>query len=209
MSTGNKILLAIGGVLIIALIVVFFILPFFRTNTEDLPEFPQPAQQPQELVPLPSDQDISTSLPANTDQVLEPVTGEQMPMSEAAQRAEVERLTRLFVERFGSYSNFSNFENITSIEQFMTDSMKSYAEQFKQTGADSSLTADYYGVTTRLINSRISSFEPESAAVVDIIVQQEVQDGLNAEIQRSNRDGRVELAYQEGEWLISGLFYNN
>ena len=206
MSTGNKILIVVGGVFV--LLLVFSVLVYPLLQDDQLPPPPEvDLNLPQDLQPLPSDQALPSVI-EQTGTVLEPVTGEDMSSTEASQRAEVERLTRLFVERFGSYSNFSNFENITSIQGFMTSSMKQYAESFLDQETDSSLTADYYGVTTRLISLRIRDFSSESSATVEIIVQQEVQDGLNEEIVKSSRDGTVELIYRNGEWLIDGLFYN-
>jgi hypothetical protein len=165
-----------------------------------------PIADPSLLQPLPSD------LPEESAALQNPVqplgNGSATLNTEAASRAEVERTTRLFVERFGSYSNFSNFENITSLQGIMTDSMRSYARTFMQQDPQNA-TAGYSGVNTRLIGLRISQFELNASATVEITVLEEKQAGLSAPVETRYRDGRVELRFQGGQWLIHGLFYEN
>lgn len=130
-----------------------------------------------------------------------------MAATESAQRAEAERTTRTFVETYGSYSNFSNFTNITSLEPFMTESMKAYARGQIKTNAQPSVN-EYTGVTSQLISLSVKTFELSKQAAVSFTVQQETQAGFTSPIKTTYRDGRVELLYQQGRWLVNGLFYN-
>ena len=204
-TTGNKALIVTGGISVLILALVFLIYPLFRgggdseeqiSDTQIIP--------PSQLQVLPSDQ----GLQGNGGEVIQPFAGEPMTNDIAAQRAEIERTTRLFVERFGSYSNYSGFENISSILSLMTPSMQNYANGLADTDDRGSSSSEYYGVTTRLLGLNIDIFIENDVALVDIIVQEQIQQGLQGEIELLNREGRVELLYQNQKWLVHGLFYN-
>ncbi len=200
MSTGTKILIVFGGVSVLLILIAFIAYPIFRSE----PETPSVTQtqnpQPVELTPLPSDQERAIQ---TTDSFA--VAPDNIVVSEASQRAEVERISRYFVERFGSYSNFSGFENIRSLDGFMTDTMKQYAESVIE--ASEQQTAGYYGVTTRIVGLQLAEFVSNTRARVTIVVQQEIQDGLNADIVTQPKDGYLELIYSNGAWLVNGLYY--
>jgi len=204
MNRSVKILLFVSGIIILLLLIAVFVYPFI-TETE-APEvvLPPTVESPSTLTPLPpNNTQTITDLPT----VIEPVTGEPMLSTEANQRADIERITRLVLERFGSYSNFSNFQNITSIKSFLTDSMNTYVESLR-TEQSSDRTSSYYGVTSRVLGVTINEFVPETSATVTVIIAEEIQDGLNADIQKRNRDARVNLIYSDGSWLVDGIFYN-
>lgn len=204
MTNRDRALLLIAGLIVLLLFLGLILYPLFTPETEEEPaaETPTPVTSPSELTPLP----VTPSV--NGEEVFIDDNGEPIPQTEAAERAEVERVSRLFVERFGSFSNFSNFENVTSIESFMTESMSDFAMASVREETANNFTDDYYGVTTRVISLKIGEFNSQQSATVNIVVKVETQDGLNAEIQESFKDGRVELVYQDGSWLVDGLYYN-
>ena len=207
MTAVQRLLLVIGSGLVLLALVAFILYPVFKGDEEE-PVVVAPVVDVDpvtQLAPLPPDQPPSRTTEEQV--VIEPLAGESVAKNEAVARGEVERLTRLFVERFGSYSNFSNFSNISSIESFMTSSMKAYAQSFVESESVGTISG-YYGVTTNIIGLKIDSINFDSSATVNIIVQEAIQDGFNAEIQRRNRDGRVELVYSGGKWLVDGVYYN-
>ena len=207
MTALQRLFLVIGSGLVLLALVAFILYPVFRSDEEPVEVAPVVVLDPvTELAPLPPDQSPLTTTQEQV--VIEPLAGESIAKDEAVSRAEVERLTRLFVERFGSYSNFSNFSNISSIESFMTPSMLAYAQSFVEEGGNVGSVSGYYGVTTNIVGLKIDTITFDSTATVNIIVQEGVQDGFNADIQRRNRDGRVELVYSGGKWLVDGVFYN-
>lgn len=199
MTPAQRLLLILGGCLILLVLSVFILYPLFRSDEPAPVVLPDQVTDVSTLTPLPAPET------QNNEAAPEPQT---VSVSEGAQRAEVERITRMFVERFGSYSNFSNFENITSMEPFMTASMLSYANTLKKAEQNSQSVSDYYGVTTTIVSLNTSSFAAEQNATVSFVVQQETQQGLSGEIQSVYRDGRLELVYRDGGWLVNGLFYN-
>lgn len=204
MTPAQRLLLVIGGCLILLVLGVFILYPVFRPADETTLPVAAPTQQITDvstLTPLPAA--TNNQQPADSVPVETPVEA-----SEAVQRAEAERLARLFVERFGSYSNFSNFENITSMEPFMTDTMKEYANALKKEPQNGQSVNDYYGVTSTIISLNTTRFSARQSASISFVALQETQAGLTGEIQTAYRDGRLELVYRDGAWLVNGLFYN-
>lgn len=203
MSTSSRLLIVIGGVLVLLAFAAFVAYPLFLRQAPAQPEVQVPVvQEPSQLQPLSTD-----PLPGQNAIAPVDVTPQPAANTEAAQKAEVERLTRLFVERFSSYSNYSNFENITSLDSFMTDSMRSYAKTLMKAQNQNQEAGSYYGVTTQLMSLRFEDFTLGKSANVAFTVKQDVQDGLNAPVQSSFKDGTLNLVYNEGTWLVQGLFY--
>lgn len=204
MNRSTKILLFISGIIILLLVIAVFVYPFLTTPEAEDIVLPPAVESPSTLTPLPpNNQDTTTNLPS----AVEPFPGDTTQGTEANQRADIERITRLVLERFGSYSNFSNFQNIISIRSFLTDSMNNYAQSLINEQS-SERTADYYGVTSRVLGVTINEFVSESRATATVILQEEVQDGLDADIVKRTRDARVNLVYRNGTWLVDGVFYN-
>lgn len=201
MSTGNKILIVFGGIAVLIVLVMFIIYPLFKSDEAPV-VVEEPVTQPLNIIPLQPDLP-----PVGPDEVFDPLNGEVLKQDDASARAEIERTTRLFTERFGSFSNFSNFANVTSLEGLMTPSMRAFA-QTTVGEISNDLSADYYGVTTRLINLKITDFTPEASATVSVVVREEVQNGLTSPIETTHKDGRIDFVFADGIWLVDGLFYN-
>lgn len=202
MTPATRLLVVISGCLVLLLAALFLVYPYLRADETETPQQAVTVNDPSELNPLPA---------ANTTAVVDnTIVVEETPVerTESQQRAEAERLTRMFVERFGSYSNFSDFANITSLEPFMTASMKTYASGLKEKAQNDQTVGEYYGVTSQLISLNITKFDVSSSATVGFVIQQETQDGLQSQIQTQYRDGRLELVYRDNQWLVNGIFYN-
>jgi hypothetical protein len=202
MSTSARLLIVIGGVLVLLAFSAFVAYPLFLNND------PEPAAQtpvvtdPSQLNPLPTD-----GLPVQQNTPV-PVTPAQPAVNtEPSQRAEAERLSRLFIERFSSYSNYSNFENITSLDAFMTNSMRVYAQSLMKAQNQNQEAGSYYGVTTQLMSLRFEQFKLGESARLAFTVKQDTQNGLNAPLETVFKDGTIEMVYNEGTWLVKGLFY--
>lgn len=203
MTPAQRLLIVLGGSLMLIMLAVFIVYPIFRQPEPAAAPVAQPTiQDPSTLTPV----EIGSNLPATQNETINPTP--EAPVSETAQRAEVERLSRLFVERFGSYSNYSNFENITSLYPFMTASMRAYADGLKKEPQNGQGASDYYGVTSTVVSLNTKSFAVRDTASVNFVIQQETQQGLSGEITAAFRDGRVELVYEDGQWKVDGLFYN-
>lgn len=213
MNLRSKVLIVTGGGIVLIAVLLIVAYPLFRSAPDenqalnDLPELISPST----LTPLPPDTIVNNGdssqqtrqFPADSSAE----TG--LSMEENSQRAEIERVSRLFAERFGSYSNYSNFSNLDSLSSFSTPSMINYINTTVRAEQGANQGGSYYGVTTRVIRAVIDSYQPQVSASVNISVQQEVQNGIQASIERSIHDGRVDLLYQNGKWLVNGIFYSN
>lgn len=203
MSTSSRLLIVIGGVLVLLAFAAFVAYPLFLNDEPAVVEQTPVLTDPSQLNPLPID-----SLPRQDNTAPTDVTPtETTPNTEPAQKAEAERLSRLFIERFGSYSNYSNFENITSLDAFMTSSMRSYAQSLMKSQTQDQSAGSYYGVTTQIMSLRFEKFELGTSARLAFTVKQDTQNGLNNEVVTAFRDGTIEMVYNEGTWLVQGLFY--
>lgn len=202
MNTSTRLLVVLGGGLVLLAFAAFVAYPLFFNGEQEPVQETQVVQEPSQLNPLPTDtlptQETVTPVDVVTDTTLN---------TEPVQRAEAERLARLFVERFGSYSNYSNFENITSLDAFMTSSMRTYAQSLMQSQNQNQEAGSYYGVTTQLISLRFEDFVLSESARLAFTVKQDIQDGLNAPQQSSYKDGTLEMVYNDGTWLVQGQFY--
>jgi len=200
MTPATKLLIVISGALVLLLAAIFIVYPYFSAPTPASTDVTVPVQDPSALKALPPD----TNTPASP--IVDAAPAPVVPPTEAAQRAEAERLTRMFVERFGSYSNFSDFTNITSLQQFMTPSMQTYTLGLMKKQSETGVN-QYVGITSQLISLVITKFQLGHSATVSFVVQQETQSGLNAPIQTSYKDGTLDLEYRDNQWLVDGIYY--
>lgn len=79
---------------------------------------------------------------------------------------DLKRMSMVFVEIFGSYSNQSDFGNIKDSKVFMSDKMKKWADDFIN---DSRIKKDdaavYSGMVTKAISQEVKSFSDDSAEI--------------------------------------------
>jgi len=110
------------------------------------------------------------------------------------------QLSRIFVERFASYSNQNDNANLETILPLSTDKMARWLKtQFK---TDST---DYSGVTTKVIVSSVLDLT-DSTAVVKIEAQQIISTVDTQE--KLQRSGKVNLLKVNGEWKVDGFFWD-
>lgn len=133
--------------------------------------------------------------------ITQPFVQPEVPAVPTSPELYVRQLSRIFVERFGSYSNQNNNQHIEDIQPLLSPTMRTWVDSQRQ-----QQSTEYQGQTTSLVSSSLTSFSPENSATVKIGVQQEQTVGNITEM--VYRDGRVELVYQNGEWLIDGLYFD-
>ena len=140
-------------------------------------------------------QSIPAATPASPDSALLPTA----PAEDLGERY-VRQLSGIFVERFGSYSNQNDNNHIDDVVALSTERMAAWIKTQTVAAAQ-----NYQGKTTRVVASKVESFS-SAAAKVKVDVQEEVTGASGgATVYRS---GQVELAKVEGEWKVSGLFWN-
>lgn len=146
------------------------------------------------------------NLPNNvlTNNVLHPAnTAQPQPPPTAV---ELQRLSRAFTERYGSYSNQTDYANLENLLVFMTDDFQQEtrnlirAERAKQRD-----TGVYYGITTRVITVRTASFDEAAgtAAFLLTTLRREAI-GSTANVREFSQDIAVTLRKQNGSWRVDG-----
>lgn len=122
-------------------------------------------------------------------------------------KAQLERLSTSFVERYGSYSNQSDFENLEDLLPFMSQSFSQWAEDFVSLQrANRQESAIYYGLTTRALNSETIEFAPENGLIkVKVSTQRQEVVGSAVNSKVYYQDAEVELIKENDIWKVSRI----
>lgn len=117
-------------------------------------------------------------------------------------KSELSRIATSFAERYGSYSNQSNFENITSLQVYMTDSMKNWSSQFIKSNKQNALaSAIYYGITTKAISTKLDNFTDKEADFT-ITTQRKEATGTTDNAKIYYQDISIKFAKEQGVWKV-------
>lgn len=134
-------------------------------------------------------------------EVRKPLTAAEL--SAAQKELAIKNQTKLFVERFGSYSPAANFANFDELKPIVTKAVANWLEQYKKQLTEKQ-EADFLGVTTKVISQKIISSDAAKASVL-ASVQREELFGSGPKV--SYKDMRVELVWQNNEWLVDGAYW--
>jgi hypothetical protein len=197
LSTSSRVYIVAGSGIILLALVAFVVYPLIVSNQDEdeLPVVVVPNRTA--LTPLPA----TSGDPTVSDTT---IIANELGQSELVEKSEIERVARLFVERFGSYSNYSDFSNITSLFSVMTPSMRNVAQGIIEAGVDQN---DYNSVITKLITYNLASFTSKQSAAVQVIVQEDRQAEANGLIQTNQKTGTIQLRYEQGAWKVHSLLY--
>jgi len=83
-------------------------------------------------------------------------------------------LAKMFIERYGTWSNQSDFSNFTDLYSYMTDGLKTETQNFvlaQQTALKT--TSTYYGLTTRVLSLSLANIVTDTSAEFTANVQQQ------------------------------------
>ena len=111
----------------------------------------------------------------------------------------VKQLATLFVERFNTYSNRAGNVNIDDALALSTKEMASWlnSQRIRQ-------EENYKGVTTKVLASDIKTLSKDKARVSVGMEEITYQNGLQTS---KFRTGLVDLTKVDGEWKVSGFFW--
>ncbi len=109
------------------------------------------------------------------------------------------QISRIFVERFMTYSNQNDNKHVEDALKLATVEMESFikSQSLKKSN-------DYQGATTRVLSSSIRE-KTENKIIVTVSVQQELRSAKTSEMVQ--KKGRVELVKGTNTWLVSGFFW--
>jgi hypothetical protein len=111
----------------------------------------------------------------------------------------LKQLSRIFVERFGSFSNQNDNRHIDDVLPLATEKMQQYVREQGMT-----FSATYSGATTNVIASAIEE-RTADRATVRVDVQRILRTAT--EETREYKSATVMLLRVSGEWKIDGLFW--
>lgn len=195
MTRFHKNFLIVSGIcalIIVASILVFFV--FFADKDMEIEVKNDYSQD--EIVDMQED-----FLPEENEvkEIIQPQ--EETPKAETIATDDVyaKQVSRIFVERFQTYSNQNNNSHIEDVLPLLTSSMAKWAQN---QGLEQS--TDYKGVVTKVISSQIDSID-EDKAVVLVDIQQTITQVGSQKVEY--KSGRVNLVKFDNTWKVNGFYW--
>ncbi|MEK7105321.1 MAG: hypothetical protein AAB865_01405 [Patescibacteria group bacterium] len=186
MTISNRAKLLIAGILvIIAIILILFFWP--RDN--------------QTPTPTPTANQQTNTAVTNTA----PTTPPRIITPEEKAEASAATVAKIFVERFGSYSSESEAVNLEDLLPLATASYALDLQQQIDRLRAAGPSADYYGVSTRVISTTsVSLDEPAGRATFDVVTQREEARGSVGNTSVRYQTIQIQLKEIEEAWLVDG-----
>jgi hypothetical protein len=147
---------------------------------------------------------VVEEVPVEQIQVMPDIDPADIPAPGAVSAGTV---TRIFVERFGSYSSESDFANVDDIMSLATPSYQTeldslvagYRRQFDE-------DAGYTGISTIVIGMKSLS-ESDTATTFLVTTQREESVGTPGDTTLRYQDVEVSLVKSGDEWLVNDLIW--
>jgi len=110
------------------------------------------------------------------------------------------QISRIFVERFATYSNQNDNSHIQDALLLATNTMQQWIRTQSQDKSN-----QYKGVTTRVLSSAVTA-QTDTTASVAIAVQQEQRSAESSNVVQ--KKGRVDLTKIGNMWFVDGFFWD-
>ncbi|HBX15701.1 MAG TPA: hypothetical protein DEF57_00125 [Candidatus Magasanikbacteria bacterium] len=136
-----------------------------------------------------------------------PVEVKKMPskaeVTQAAKDTAIKNTAINFAERFGSYSVAANFSNFEELKPFSTPTVVQWLDQYK-TQLLAKQGADFVGITTKVVSTKIIS---SSEAVASVLISTQQSETYKTEQKTTYKDMLVKLVWQNSKWLVDGAYW--
>lgn len=186
------------GVPVLLIILLFGFLIFRSNKNTNTKKSPEMNIEDITVNPPAVKTDDGVTIEGTEDTITEIAEPETIQEQEALY---VKQLSRIFIERFASYSNQSNNSNLQDVLPLATASMQKWL--LTQTVEQSD---EYQGVTTKVLSSEILE-QDENSASVAISVQQETMTLKTS--QKSQKSGKITFIRDiDGQFKVDGLFWD-
>jgi len=195
----SLIIILIGLLLIVTIIYFFFLkgprIPGQIINEPELPAGQLPIVEPDDETPgdRPRERTVYDISQEDEHQI---------------NQTDLAKISSIFAERLGSYSNQSNYSNYDDINIFMTASMRDWARGYvDKIRQDNPYDGNYYGITTWAISTEVKKFEdkPGTAEIIVNTQRREVSAVNGEEIY--NQDLRLTFIKENNQWLVDGAYW--
>ncbi len=122
----------------------------------------------------------NTNTNLNTNTTTEANTNTEIKTSVQDDSERILRLSRTFVERYGTFSNRNNFENITTLEPYMSQKLRDESAQFIDANQGTGIDEEFYSIITSVISTSLDQFKEGKSAVVRVGTQRTETRGTEA-----------------------------
>lgn len=203
MSQRNILLIIGGSVIVIGLaIAIWFV--FFRTAPTPLASVPTANTALIVNQGLPETTTNGSTAAAPTTTAPATTLGNTALSTDDA--AAALRVARVFIERYGTYSNRNDFENITNVKPFMTNGFQRESDALiaKSGGTNAKNTDPFYGITTAVLSVKSEQYNERKAAQVRVSTQRSEIKGVN-EQRTFVQDVLVNMVYSDGSWKVDAI----
>lgn len=180
---------------VVALILVFVLLYLFVFNKDNV-ESVLPSPQPGVVIDQVTGQVVIPK--AEPKAVITDEFG--APVEKDADEVYAKQISRIFTERFFTYSNQNDNQHIEDVLTLVTPLMQKWVKT-----QDIEENVEYIGLTTRVIASRIEKIE-ENIATVLLDVQQTIRENGSEKVEY--KTGRADLVMIANDWKINGFYWN-
>ncbi|MBT5338046.1 hypothetical protein HN858_01455 [Candidatus Falkowbacteria bacterium] len=193
MEQRKKVILIAGaGILVIALIIIFFVMSEVKRVEQEKAD--------NEITPV---ETIIGQEDADTNNIIVTLPSDQEKLA-----VSVRAVATTFVERFGSYSNQSEYAGFEELASIMTQSMASWVKNtyLPQLKKEHDPKGYFYSIKT---SAPVVEISVEEENFVEIIVKTQRLEKTDNSSQTFNQDIVLELVKQDGEWAIDGAFWRD
>jgi hypothetical protein len=187
MITRKTRLITVGLAVLVLFLLLLWLWFVLRPKSSE-PE-PAPVATPEQL------QIPEEAAPTLTEELLKK---EQAARNESAG---VTTVSKMFVERYGSYSNEAKFQNLIDVFPLMTEA---FVNETRALIDESIPPETYYGVTTRALTVEVEAMdESAGVATVQMQTQREIAQGSTQNTSITYQEIRLKLEKEAGVWKVS------
>lgn len=139
----------------------------------------------------------------DTEVVADTTTDTTVPVVIAPQHATPSTVSRIFVERFGSYSTDVDYANVTDVLPLVTDQLR---DDLQEIAEEARKTADdgYYGVSTNVIKITTDA-QTDTTMTLTVKTQREEAFGSPGNMSVRYQDIRVEFVKIGDDWFVDSF----
>lgn len=122
----------------------------------------------------------------------------------------LKKMAASFAERLGSFSNQSNYGNISDLKIFMTDRMRTWADDYvsgqreKENGS-----AAYYGITAKALSEETASYDEAGGKAEIVVKTQKREVSGNSEPSVYYQDIKIIFIKEKGAWKVDSADWAN
>jgi hypothetical protein len=204
MNKKTKIIIAIIVILLVLLGVFLVFINLQNSNQEEPRDVNEELEIKNELEQETKPAPKNTQEPANQEEPTVYSFDEEEEAQRETSEEDLKQIAFAISERFGSYSNEGKFGNISDLKIYMTNSMKSWADNYIEEQSEIEYSGIYYGITTTALVGQVTEFNNESASATVTTKRKEVKDNQESIF---NQDIIINFNKVGDEYKVDGAYW--